>query len=202
MNKRLVIILSGLLAAALAVWLIVPKGQNQITAAPQVWDAQEEGASAAPEVERFPVQLRTTVTRFAEAYYSSSYDDDHPTAWLDRTLPWCTDAFGKELRSLYGSGSGGNAWAEIKSMHLVSSAQGLEVSEAYRSSEEATYLLTFEHVTESDAGYGYRPIQKIIELENTRRGWLVKGWTDLSDGPTFTDQIAPTDSPDQEYFVD
>lgn len=202
MNKRLVIILSGLLAAALAVWLIVPKGQNQITAAPQVWDAQEEGASAAPEVERIPVQLRTTVTRFAEAYYSSSYDDDHPTAWLDRTLPWCTDAFGKELRSLYGSGSGGNAWAEIKSMHLVSSAQGLEVSEAYRSSEEATYLLTFEHVTASDAGDGYRPIQKIVELENTRKGWLVQGWTDLSDGPTFTDQIAPTDSPDQEYFVD
>ncbi|KAA0973112.1 hypothetical protein FQ154_19870 [Paeniglutamicibacter gangotriensis] len=202
MNKRLAIILSGLLAAALAVWLLVPKDQNQITAAPRVWDAQEEGASATPEIEQFPVQLRTTVTRFAEAYYSSSYDDDHPSAWLDRTLPWCTDAYGKELRSLYGSGSGGNTWAEIESMHLVSSAQGLEVSEVYRSSEEATYLLTFEHVTESDDGDGYRPIQKIVELENTRKGWLVKGWTDLSDGPTFTDQIAPTDSPDQEYFVD
>ena len=202
MNKRLAIILSGLLAATLAVWLIVPKDQNQVTAAPQVWDSQEEGASAAPEVEQISVQLRTTVTRFAEAYYSSSYYDDHPSAWLDRTLPWCTDAFGKELRSLYGSGSGGNAWAEIKSMHLVSSAQGLEVSQAYRSSEEATYLLTFEHVTESDAGDGYRPIQKIVELENTRRGWLVRGWTDLSDGPTFTGQLAPTDSPDQEFFVD
>lgn len=202
MNKRLAIILSGLLAAALAVWLIVPKDQNQSTAAPQVWNAQEGDAKAAPEVEQIPVQLRTTVTRFAEAYYSSSYDDDHPSAWLDRTLPWCTDAFAKELRSLYGSGSGGNTWAEIESMHLVSSAQGLEVSEVYRSSEEATYLLIFEHVTESDAGDGYRPIQKIVELENTRRGWLVQGWTDLSDGPTFTDQIAPTDSPDQEYLVD
>lgn len=84
----------------------------------------------------------------------------------------------------------------------MTSVQALEISEAYRSSKAATYLLTFEHVTESDAGDGYRPIQKIVELENTRKGWLVKGWTDLSDGPTFTDQIAPTDSPDQEYFVD
>lgn len=202
MNKRLAIILSGLLTAALAVWLLVPKDQNQVTASPRVWDAQEEGASATHEIEQIPVQLRTAVTRFAEAYYSSSYDDDHPSVWLDRTLPWCTDAYGKELRSLYGSGDGGSAWAEIKNKHLVTSVQALEISEAYRSSKAATYLLTFEHVTESDAGDGYRPIQKIVELENTRKGWLVKGWTDLSDGPTFTDQIAPTDSPDQEYFVD
>lgn len=202
MNKRLSIILCVLLAAALAVWLVAPKDHNQVPASPRVWDAQEEGASATPEIEPIPVQLRTTVTRFAEAYYSSSYDDNRPSAWLDRTLPWCTDAYGKDLRSLYGSGEGGIAWSEIKSKHLVSSVQELEISEAYRSSKEATYLLTFEHVTESDDGDGYRPIQKIVELENTRRGWLVESWTDLSDGPTFTDQIAPTDSPDQEYFVD
>ncbi|MGP5700754.1 hypothetical protein ACTXPA_17775 [Glutamicibacter arilaitensis] len=200
MSKRGWIVAICAALVILFLWFIAPKGSEEEPQQDKTWD-MDSGSAAVPATPTVPPQLTMTIQSFVEGYYSWSFQDEKADAWIGRTAEWCTDRYAKKLITTYGQGDGGSAWAEIKTDRQVSSAQNLDISQLSLSRDKAEYLVSFDHVTESIDGDGYRPVNKVIELVNTRRGWFVSNWFDLSDGPKFVDEVAPTDSPDDQYFI-
>lgn len=200
MNKRGWIIVLGAVGALILIWLIAPKDHSQQSELSKTWEVDSPVPQADPTNPVTP-QIKMTIHGFVDGYYSWSYQDATADAWIDRAAKWCSDRYARKLVETYGRGDSGSAWSEIQDNRQVSSAQNLEISQLSLTDDKAEFLVSFDHVTESAEGDGYRADNKLIELVNTREGWLVNSWDDFSDGPKFVDEVAPTDSPDDQYFI-
>jgi len=200
MNKRGWIIALSAVAALLLIWLVAPKDHSQQSEPSMTWEVESPAPQVDPTNPITP-QITMTIHGFVEGYYSWSYQDSSADAWIDRAAKWCSSQYAKKILKTYGQGDGGSAWTEIQETRQVSSAQNLEISQLSLTDDKAEFLVSFDHVTQSAEGDGYRAANKVIELVNTREGWLVNSWADFSDGPKFIDEVAPTDSPDDQYFI-
>lgn len=140
--------------------------------------------------------VQAAVQGFLQAYTSQSWTDDDALAWLRRTYPHCTAGYAQELRSSFGSATGGEAWREIVETRQTRSPRidQLTVTDVRDLSRGQALALVDYAVTTTDGDgrtVGIEEISRTVTLEQIDGAWLVSGFTSLTPGPSSPSPAAP-----------
>lgn len=202
--KKVFILAVVALAAGLLLWSALSGSNESLQQGPEHLMQGRQSVAAAP-VEQNPVTFkqRESIIGFVRAYYSMSHSDAEANAWVGRTTAWSSQAYGKRLNSRF-NGVGGAAWQEFKKDQKSYSVSGLQARALPDSPKRAPqFLVEFTWETAgAKGGPSTQEQSKIITLAEEDGKWVVAAFEEFSTGTSFTKEVAPTDSPDEDYFTD
>lgn len=203
MKKSSMIAMGGL-AAVLLLWGVFA-GPDESLQQNTEHQMQSRPTVAAAPVEQNPVSFnqRESIVGFLRAYYSMSHTDAEASDWVKRTIAWSDQAYGTQLLDRF-DGAGGVAWQEFKKDGKSYSISELQIRAFPESSQKAyRFLVEFTWETSDDEKHTSTQGQsKIITLAKDDDKWVVSEFEEFSTGTSFTKDIAPTDSPDEDHFTD
>lgn len=202
--KKSFMIAIAVLAAGLLLWGVLSRPDEGLQQDAEHQMQSRPSVAAAP-VEQNPVSFnqRESIVGFVRAYYSMSHSDAEANAWVGRTNAWSSQTYGKQLTDRF-NGAGGAAWQEFKKDQKSYSVRELHASAVPDSPKESPqFLVDFTWETAgAKGGSSTQKQSKIITLAEKDDKWVVAAFEEFSTGTSFTNEIAPTDSPDEDYFTD
>ena len=198
-SKKVVALVMVLVCAG--IWLLGYFVSNQKEPQAQKYNI-EQPEQQLEQAEEIPLAHREVVAGFIRAYYSMTYQDAEPNAWVGRATAWTTKDLASELTSSFGN-RGGPQWSEFVLQERYYEVQDIELQVVPDLPQDIpAYVVDFSWLTQTAQGkkVGSKEMRRMVSLIKEDGRWRVAATEDLLQGPSYPDQIAPTDSPEEEHF--